>query len=104
MPLPNFTADEKYLINYMKSRAVRYASGYMFGYVAGGLLLCGFAVYYDSIALMVSAFLVVCGFRLYEEWYQHKYMPVWRSVLQKYESAVVEGQDNGGPAQVQWSP
>ena len=96
MPVPNFTADEKYVINFVKSSAAGFVNGYMLGYIAGGLLLCGFAIYYDSIPLMVSAFLVVCGFRLYEEWYQCKFTPVWRSVLQKYETALMEGQQNTG--------
>ena len=88
MSLPEFTPDEQYLIHYVKSQK---AAGphYVWGYVIGGMILCGFAAYYDSIPMMVAAFVVVCGFRVYEEWNQSRWTPIWRSIINKFEAAAL---------------
>lgn len=39
------------------------------------------------IPMMLAAFVMVCGFRIYEERFQNKWMPLWRSIISKYESA-----------------
>jgi len=85
MPLPNFSPEEQYLINIVKSSEISASNPYMWGYVIAGLLMCGFAAYHNSIPLLVCAFLVICGFRLYEEWYQRRWMPIWRSIIDKFE-------------------
>lgn len=88
MPLPDFTKDEQYLINYVKSTSAAGGSGaYMWTYVISGALIAGFAAYYGSIPMMVAAFVVVCGFRVYEERFQSRCMPMWRSIIAKYEAA-----------------
>jgi len=94
MPLPDFSNDEQYLINYIKAPNASANSGsYMWGYVIGGILIAGFAAFHDSVAMMLAAFVVVCGFRVYAERFQARWMPVWRSIIQKYESAAT-GHDN----------
>jgi len=88
MPLPEFTPDEQYLINSVKShKSLGTSNSYMWGYLTGGVLLCAFAAYYDNTAMLVAAFLVVCGFRIYEDRWQSKWMPLWRSIIDKYEAA-----------------
>ena len=94
MPLPKFTDNENYLINSVKSPIARGPNTYMLTYVVFGACIAGFAAYYGSIAMMVTAFVVVCGFRIYEEWYQKKWEPLWCSIIDKYEAACVrESQD-----------
>ena len=88
MPLPNFTDDELYLINFLKSPNAA-GSSYMLAYVVGGVIIAGFAAYFGSIPMMLAAFVVVCSFRIYEERYQMKWMPLWRSIIDKYETACV---------------
>jgi hypothetical protein len=89
MPQPEFTSEEKYLLNYLKSDSARQTSNpFLWGYLLGGVLLAGFAAYHENPAMMLSAFAVVCGFRLYEEWHQRRYQPLWRSIIQKYEQAL----------------
>lgn len=88
MPLPNFNAEEQYLINGVRSsNAFGNSSSYMWGYLVGGAMVAGFAVYYDNIWMMLVAFVIVCGFRIYEERIQSRWMPYWRSIIEKYESA-----------------
>lgn len=88
MSLPDFTDDERYLINFVKSPKAG-GSSYMLGYVVGAVIIAGFAAHYGSIPMMLAAFVVVCGFRVYEECYQVKWMPLWRSIVDKYEAACV---------------
>jgi len=86
MPLPNFTDDEQYLINCAKSTKVN-GQSYMWGYLVAGAALVGFGAYHDSVPMMLCAFAVVCGFRIYEEIFQSKWLPLWRSIIAKYEAA-----------------
>lgn len=89
MPVPDFNASEKYLIDSIKqSRAV---SPYMSAYLTVGLLMFGFGLYHGNIGVMACAFFVLCGFRLYEEWTLWKWLPVYRSLIAKCEAAVREG-------------
>ncbi len=95
MLLPEFTNDEQYLINFIKSQnAVGGSSLYMWSYVLGGITIAGFAAYFGSIPMMGAAFVVVCGFRIYEDWYQLKWMPAWRSIIAKYEAAAAGNGSN----------
>jgi hypothetical protein len=92
MPRPQFTADEEYLIQSARSPMAGSDGGaFMWGYVGGGLGLAAFAVYSGSVVLLGSAFLVVCGFRIYEERHQKQWTPLWRSIINKYEWAVEDG-------------
>ena len=60
----------------------------MWGYVSGSILLAGCGAYYDSVGVMIVAFIVLVGFRIYEEHYQKRWVPLWRSVIQKYETVL----------------
>ena len=99
MPLPNFTDTELYLINFTKSPSSTGQSSYMWGYLIGGAVLMGFGAYHDSVPMMLTAFIVVLGFRIYEEIYQSKWLPVWRSIIEKSEAAAIgesDGDESGG--------
>lgn len=97
MPLPDFTDDERYLIDCVKSpNASGGSSSYMWGYLIGGSVIAGFAAYHDNIPMMLVAFVMVCGFRIYEERFQNKWTPLWRSIISKYESAA-SGTDSEEP-------
>ena len=61
-------------------------NSYMWGYVIAGVVIAGFAAFNDSMLMMVSAFVVVCGFRIYVEHFQSKWTPLWRSIINKYGS------------------
>lgn len=88
MPIPDFTDDERFLINYVKSPlACASASSYMWGYIIGGALMAGFSAWYENAFLMLAAFVVVCGFRVYEERFRSQYVRLWRSIIEKYEVA-----------------
>ena len=58
--------------------------------------MCSFALAYDSLALMASGFAVVCGFRIYEEVLQNRWLPFWRSILAKYEAAIAAADSSTG--------
>ena len=89
--MPDFTNEEKYLISSIKSRG---GASYMWCYLISGIVIAGISAYYESIIGMASAFLVVCGFRVYEDRLQAKSMPAFRSIIEKYENAV--GNKNDG--------
>ena len=90
MPLPDFTDDERYLINCAKSTAANaQTNSYMWGYLVGGAVLAGFGAYQSSVPMMLAAFVIVCGFRIYEELFQSKWLPLWRSIIAKYEAAAL---------------
>ena len=96
MTRPEFTADEEFIIAYTKSpRAVGDSIAYLCGYIIGGAIVAGVAAYYDSVLMMLAAFIIVCGFRVYEEWFQYRWFPCWRSIIGKYEAAInLKGQTN----------
>lgn len=95
MPLPDFTPDERYLVNYVKSpRAAGAGNFYMWGYVIGVSFFAGIAAYQESIPMLLSAYVIVCGFRIYEERYGARWMPVWRSIINKFEAAALGEQDS----------
>jgi hypothetical protein len=91
MTEPHFTADEQYLIHSAKAPSVLRASNtYMWTYLASSCILAGFAAYHGLVPMMLSAFIVLCGFRIYEESYTRKWEAVTRTVLMKYEAAVLD--------------
>ncbi len=90
MPFPKFNADELYLINGVKSTSVVNVNRlYMWTYVISCIIMAGFAAYLGSIPMMGATFVVLCGFRIYEERDHMKWIPIWRSVIEKYEAAAV---------------
>ncbi len=97
MPFPDFTNDEQYLINCAKStKANGPANAYMWGYVVAAAVLAGFGAYHGNVPMMLAAFAVVCGFRIYEEMFQSKWLPLWRSIIAKYEAAALGEVDRDG--------
>ena len=88
MPLPTFTAEEQYLLSSIRMSRRRPFNYYTWAYITACLVMCGFAVHEDNIELMAFVFVALCGFRLYEERSQHKWWPVWNSVIDKYEAAL----------------
>lgn len=88
MPIPDFTDEERYLIDGLKSQGAAGASQYMAGYLIGAAVLAGFAFYSASLPMMAVAFLLVVGFRIYEELNQRRWTPIWRSIIEKYEEAL----------------
>lgn len=91
MPLPDFSDDERYLINCAKSTAANgQTNSYMWGYLVGGAVLAGFGAYHNSVPMMLAAFGFVCGSRIYEEIFQSKWLPMWRSIIAKYETACTD--------------
>ncbi len=90
MALPDFNSDEQYLVNSVKSpKAAGDYNVFMWGYILGGGLLAGFAAYLDNTMMMLAAFVIVSSFRVHEERYHRQWMPVWRSVIEKYEAAAM---------------
>jgi len=88
---PKFTTDEEFLIKFVKSpTAGMQSNSYMWSYILGGMALAGFAAYYENVWMLLSAFIVVCGFRIYEEWYQRRWLPLWGSIINKYEAALID--------------
>ena len=94
MPLPEFSEEEKYLIEYVKSKSERSWDGHVIGILVGGVFLCFLGAWYNNVMLMICAFVVLCGFKLYEEQYQRKCLPIWRSIFAKYESAISGDRQN----------
>lgn len=88
MPLPEFTHDEQYLISYVKSpRAAHGSNSHMWGYMIGASMIAASGFYHNSVPTLLIAFVLVCGFRLYENRYHSKWIPLWRSIIDKYEAA-----------------
>jgi hypothetical protein len=87
MQRPQFTPEEQYIINLSKSPAVARDRTYMWTYLASGILVAAFAAYYGNMPMMLAAFVVVCGFRIYEERYQRRWEEPLRTLIQKYEAA-----------------
>ena len=92
MPLPDFTSDEQYLINCLKSpKASANPNSYMWGYIIGASLFAALAAYHENVLMMLVAFVLVCGFRVYEERLQSAWTPHWKSIIEKYEAAATLG-------------
>jgi len=91
MTKPDFTPKEQYLLSVYRlplGRWLLFRDGRMWGYVLFGALMCGFGAVFQSIVMMVIGFIVVCGFRIYDEWESSRWSPVLRSIIIKYDAAV----------------
>jgi len=94
MPLPEFTPDEQFFINYIKSsRASSMWNSPMWAYVIGSALLCAYAVPYKQMSLMVVAFVILVGYRIFEHCQEMKWQPICRSIIEKYEAAADESDE-----------
>ncbi len=91
MALPEFTPDEAYFIGCVKSPSyMGISSAFPLGYMVGSRVLAGFGLYHENLLMIASAFVVLCGFRFYEARLESKSIPVWRSIIEKYESALAD--------------
>lgn len=89
MPVPEFSDGERYLIGFLKSKTAADSSKrYMWGYVAPCSIFAGVGAYNSDIQLVLMAFVVVVGFRIYEEVSLSRWWPHWRSIIEKYEAAI----------------
>lgn len=91
MPLPKFTRAERLLIDSVKCTTQPYQLSLTpWGYIVGGslLALCGAQV--DSVMMLFVAFNLVVVFRILEEWNQRRWTPIFRSIFEKYDSALLE--------------
>lgn len=68
----------------------------MWSYIIGGAVIAGFAAYYENVVMVLTAFVIVCGFRIYEERFQSKWLPIWRSIIDKYEAAATSNDPRSG--------
>ncbi|HYW81457.1 MAG TPA: hypothetical protein VE890_17865 [Thermoguttaceae bacterium] len=91
MSKPDFTPEEQYLISSAKTAA---GAGLLFdlAYLLPSVLLAGFGVYTDEIGVVVVAFAVLVGFKVFERSHARKWDPVWKRIFQKYDEAI-EGKD-----------
>lgn len=87
--MPNFTTEEQYLIDSAKLEKGG-PNIFMWGYMASCCLLAGFAAFYGNTLMMACAFVVICGFRIYEERHQARWSPVFLAIINKYEAATRE--------------
>lgn len=92
MPKPNFDSDELYLIHCVKSGRVDTNNFYMWHYLIGGFIMALFGVFQENIVIVLCAFGVVAFYRVYEERHYKKYIPVWKSLIEKYEAAIPDDQ------------
>lgn len=94
MPLPEFTPDEQFFISYIKSpRASSIWNSPMWAYSIGGLGCCAYGALYQQVSFMVVAFVLVVGFRIFEQFQEMKWPPICRSIIEKYEAAADERDD-----------
>lgn len=88
--MPKFTDDEQYLVNSLRSPEADKPNNFMWGYLGVGLLFAGFAAYHENPWMMLCAFGLVCCCRVYEDRFQSKWNPLFRSIILKYEQAIRE--------------
>jgi hypothetical protein len=87
MPKPTFTPKELYLINSLKSNE-NSSNYYMWNYLTVGFIMAALGAQQGNYVLMWCALAIIAGYRIYEERHQKKYEHVWRSIIDKYESAL----------------
>lgn len=95
MPLPTFTADEQYLLHMLKSQRTG-QNPFLWAYLIAGAFLGGAGAYQENVLLMLVAFFFLYGFRIYEELWQSKWTPVWRSIIDKYGAAAAASNTDPG--------
>lgn len=88
MANPDFTTEEQYLIGSLK--VGNSSNTYMWSYLINGFFFALIAAYHENVPLLMCVFLVVCGFRIYEEYSGKKWGPMYQSIIEKYETALTE--------------
>lgn len=87
--MPEFTPEEQYLIQYLRSPGTsKSLFSQMIAYIAGAITLAAFGIYHSDVAIISAAVVLLVGLRIYEGVIQSKWLPVWRSLISKFESAL----------------
>jgi len=89
MRRPNFTREEQYFVDWSKSSAGTHKSD-MWMYLVPTALIAAFAVFFESTMMLGCAFVVICFFRVKEDFDQRKWAPIWPSIIAKYEEALAD--------------
>lgn len=98
MPSPQFTVQEQYLIDNVKA-GCRGWNVAMLAYVGLCTAMCAFGAWQNSVPLLVVAVLVVCLNRVLEYWDRSStWLPIWRSIIEKYETAALAPSPTNGLA------
>ena len=87
MRRPKFSREEQYFVDWAKSSTGGQSSD-VWAYLLPTALIAAFAVLFQSIPMLVCAFIVICVFRVREEFAQRKWAPIWTSIINKYEEAL----------------
>lgn len=88
MPRPDFTDEEQYLIDVVKSKMA--SEGQLsasIGMVVSTGVLAAFGFYHRNVEMVLGAFIVLVGYQIYVELTQARVTPQWRNIITKYESA-----------------
>lgn len=86
MEYPDFTTAERHLIDLVKLSPQPGESMRMWTYILSGLVISGLAAYFQNTVMMYAALIVVCAFRIQEDREYSRWMPIWKSVIEKYEA------------------
>lgn len=91
MARPDFTPVEQYVVHAtlkQEGGSLRFISelGYL---IPSGAIIC-LGVYSDEPVAFLVAFTVILIFRLWDVSQQVKWSPVFKSIFQKYESALAD--------------
>lgn len=88
MSKPEFTAEEQYVISFVQQDKTGTWHPYVVSQFVLGVALAAMAVYVNSLYLAVCGICILVGYRIYEDRYQSRWTPVWRSIIEKYETAL----------------
>ena len=96
MAYPDFTPEEEYYISYVKQAdASLVTNPTMWGYLLCSSVFFSIGAYQSSMPVMVIAFAVMVGYRIYEEFSGAKWTAVWRSIIEKFEAAAATDSEVG---------
>jgi hypothetical protein len=91
MPYPEFTPEEKYIVEMYKLPTTFYkAESYMWGYLIGGCVVFGVGMLHQDAFVMAIGLALVVGFRIYDSMRQRHWSPVFHSVIAKFDAALSE--------------
>jgi hypothetical protein len=94
MKRPDFTdAEQEAIKRLMDFRGD--PSGFVSAYLGAGFGFFLVALLLGSMWMLAVVLLFVCCCRLYEEWHYRPTVPMWKSVIGKYEAAIASIPDHG---------
>ena len=90
MARPDFTPTEQYIVHaILKQKSdIRFVAE--LGYLIPSGAIIGLGVYSNEPVAFLVAFTVILIFRLWDVSQQVKWFPVFKSIFQKYESALTD--------------